>query len=293
MDLSCRLRCFCPFFDRPSTNFRLSRGQIADQPEEAVTCLDQFLQPGFLKSQVLQKHLLLILFQFCDLLLDLRTNHKHFTVFICRIFTHALYPCIRSAVIREIILFHICRKNNRFVSQEIVALQPCLLVLILNSVKCLSKLSFLQMRLDPLHKGKLLRDHLVISCSTNCFRNSSFQYFQIREDQFQIDRLDIPERVNTSVYMNDIAVLKTSYHMNDRIHLPDICKELISKPLSFGCPLYQTRNIHKFNCCRNNLFCVVHFPEDIQTLVRNGYNTNVRVNRAERIVRRLGTSFGQ
>ena len=54
--------------------------------------------------------------------------------------------------------------------------------------------------------------------------------------------------------MDNIGILKTTYYMNNGIYLTDICKELVSKSLTFGCTLYKTCNINKFNHCRCYFF---------------------------------------
>ncbi len=54
------------------------------------------------------------------------------------------------------------------------------------------------------------------------FCQTALQNFNIRKDQFQIDRLDITKRINASIYMHDIGIFKTAYHMNDSIYLTDI-----------------------------------------------------------------------
>ena len=47
--------------------------------------------------------------------------------------------------------------------------------------------------------------------------------------------------------MDNIAVLETTYYMNNCINLTDICKELVSKTFSFGCTFYKTCDIYKLN----------------------------------------------
>ena len=125
---------------------------------------------------------------------------------------------------------------------------------------------------------------LIISWQFHRLRNSSLKNFEIREDQFQIDRLNISERINTSVYMDDICIFKASYYMNDCIYLPDIGKELISKTLSFWCTFYKTCDIYKLDGCRDDLLCMIHLSQHIKTLVRHCYNSHVRVDRTEWII---------
>ena len=85
--------------------------------------------------------------------------------------------------------------------------------------------------------------------------------------------------------MHDIAVLKTSHHMYNGIHLADIGKELISQPFSFGRAFYKTCDIHKLDCSRDDLLGMVHLSKHIQPLIRHCHDSHVRVNGTERIVR--------
>ena len=140
------------------------------------------------------------------------------------------------------------------------------------------------MRLDSLHQVHFFCCRLVVSCRPDLLADTAFQHFQIGEDQLQIDGLYITERIDASIYVNDIAVLKASYHMDDGVHFPNIGKELVAKPLSFGCTFYKSRNIYEFNDSRNDLFCLVHVRQHIQSLVRYSYDAHIRVNGTERVV---------
>ena len=78
------------------------------------------------------------------------------------------------------------------------------------------------MLLDTLKQCQLLGIGLVHSGCLDYLGQSSLQYFQICEDQLQIDGLDITQRVHAAVHMDDIRILETSYHMYDSIHFTDI-----------------------------------------------------------------------
>ena len=93
--------------------------------------------------------------------------------------------------------------------------------------------------------------------------------------------------------MNNITVFKTTYHMNDRIYFTNICKELVSKPLSFRSTFYKSGDINKFNCSRNNLCRIIHIRQYFKTLIRNGNNTNIRIYSTEWIIGRLCSSLCQ
>ena len=47
--------------------------------------------------------------------------------------------------------------------------------------------------------------------------------------------------------MDDIVIFKAADHMNDGIHLADVCQELIAEALALGGTLNQAGNVYEFN----------------------------------------------
>ena len=68
----------------------------------------------------------------------------------------------------------------------------------------------------------LLGKGLVHSGSLTGLCHTTFQNFQIGENQFQIDGFNITERINASVNVYHIRILKAAYHMHNRIHFTDV-----------------------------------------------------------------------
>ena len=93
--------------------------------------------------------------------------------------------------------------------------------------------------------------------------------------------------------MNDVRIFKTSYNMNNSINLTDICQELISKSLSFGCTFYKTCDVNELDDSRCYFLGLIEISELLQTLVRNRHDADIRVNGTERIVCALCSCFGQ
>ena len=78
--------------------------------------------------------------------------------------------------------------------------------------------------------------------------------------------------------MNHIRVIKAAHHMDDRVYLPDLLeRKLISQTFTFGSSLYQTCNIYELNGCRCDLLCIVHLTQNIQSVIRYGHNSHIRV----------------
>ena len=87
--------------------------------------------------------------------------------------------------------------------------------------------------------------------------------------------------------MDNILILKAAHHMDDRIHLADICQELVSKSLTFGGTLYQTRDVHELDDRRRHFFGMIEISKQLQTLIRHRHHAHIRIDGTERVVRAL------
>ena len=61
--------------------------------------------------------------------------------------------------------------------------------------------------------------------------------------------------------MDYIWIFKTTYYVNDGIYLTDICKELVSKSLTFAGTFYKTCDIYEFDNSRCYFFGIVHISK--------------------------------
>ena len=93
--------------------------------------------------------------------------------------------------------------------------------------------------------------------------------------------------------MNDIGILKAADHVDNGVHLTDVGQELVAQALSFGRAFDQTRYIHEFNHRGGDLFGIVHLSQQLNSLIRYRYDTDIGVDGAERIVGRFRARLGQ
>ena len=77
--------------------------------------------------------------------------------------------------------------------------------------------------------------------------------FKVRQNKFRINDFDVTNRINTSLHMVNVRILKTTHHMHDRIHLANVTQKLVPQSLTLARPLYQPGDIHKLNRRRNQL----------------------------------------
>ncbi len=122
---------------------------------------------------------------------------------------------------------------------------------------------------------------------------AALEHFKICENQFQIDGLNVTDRVNAAVHMDNVRVLKAADDMDDGIAFTDIGKELVAKAFTLGSALDQSGNIDELDRGRNRLGRIIHLRQHIETVVRNGDNTDIRIDCAERIIRGFCTGAGQ
>ena len=118
--------------------------------------------------------------------------------------------------------------------------------------------------------------------------NAPVENLHVGEDQFQIDGLNIPLRVDAAFHMDDIVVFKAAHHMDDSVHLPNIGKEFVPQALPLGSALHQAGDVHKFNSGGGEFFRMIHFSQLIQPLVGHGHHAYVGLDSAEGVVGRLG-----
>ncbi|CDC61050.1 uDP-N-acetylglucosamine enolpyruvyl transferase [Clostridium sp. CAG:448] len=126
-----------------------------------------------------------------------------------------------------------------------------------------------------------------------CALHAAFQCFHVCENQFQVDGFQVAYRVDGSLYMDDVRILKAAYNVQNGVYLADMRKKFIPEPFTLGGAADQSRNVDKFDNGRGEFFRIVHLCQDIQTVVRYRNNTHVRFNGAEGVIGGFRTGAGQ
>jgi len=292
MDLSCCLWSFGTDLDGPCSCFVFTGCEEAHQAKKVVACFHQFLKSGFCQSQIFQEHLLFIVIQLGNLFFDLSTDYEDLTVLLCSIFAHCLHMLIAGTVICQVILCNIGCIDHRFPGKKIISSHPSFFVLILK-FHCDGHLAIFQMSFYFLEEIKFLGSFFIHTCCLGHFGNSSLQDLQVREDQLQVNGLNITERINASIYMDHIGILEAAYYMNNRIYFTDICQELVSKTFTLGSTLYKSCDIYEFNNSRCYFLGMIEISQKFQSLIRYCNYAHIRVDGTERIVRRFCAGLGQ
>lgn len=122
--------------------------------------------------------------------------------------------------------------------------------------------------------------------------NTALEHLHIRENQLKVDRLNVPQRVDAALDMDDVVVLETAYHVDDRVHLTDVGQEFVAETFAFARALHQASNVDEFDHRRGHLDRIVQLRELVEPLVRHAHDPDVRIDGAERIIGALRSCVG-
>ena len=150
-------------------------------------------------------------------------------------------------------------------------------------------LAILQVLLHLLHQGQvnahlLLQIALCGTCQLHILGHAVGYRLQIGQRQLGVDRVDIAGRVNLVVDVDDIRILEATYHVGDDPYLADVGQKLVAKPLALAGALDETGNIDELERGRNQPLRRDDFLDPLQSGVRHIDDTDIRIDRAERIV---------
>src|SRR5271155_4666460 len=88
--------------------------------------------------------------------------------------------------------------------------------------------------------------------------------------------------------MMDVAVFEAANHLHDGVYLPDMAKELVAQAFSLACARNQSGDIDELDRCRDCPYRFGHLRERLKPGIGHRDDALVRVNRAKRVIRRLG-----
>ena len=143
------------------------------------------------------------------------------------------------------------------------------------------------MFLETLKEYHFLSGFLIhLGCARH-LGNTAFQHFEVGKDQFKVDRLNVAQRIYTSVHMDDIVVVEAPHNVDNGVHFPDIGQELVAESLALGSALDKTSYIDKFDNGRRHLFGMVHLAQKADPLIRHGNDPHIGIDGAERVVGRF------
>ena len=111
--------------------------------------------------------------------------------------------------------------------------------------------------------------------------------FEVGEHQFGLDRLDVGDRVDAALDMGDVTILETAHHMGDGVDLADIGEELIAEAFALRGAAHEAGDIDEGEARRNDFRRSRDRGQRGEPRVGHGDLAHIRLDRAERVVRRL------
>ena len=291
MDLSSGLGRFRPFYNGPGATFILAGCQEGYQSKQFIACGNEPVESALPDTEFLKEFFFLFLIHGSDILLDGGGNDDNTCVFCGSDAAYAVHIRDFVLILAKIVFRNIGGIDYRLGCEQEPALQDLFLLLV--AVHRSGRFPAFQMGVKPLGKLSFGSRFLVPSAETLLrFVLSFLNRVHIRKNQFQVNRLDIPGRINISVDMDNVVIIKTADNMNNCVYFTDMGKKLVSQAFTPACSLYQPRNIHKFDGCRCYFFRIVHPGKNIQPVIRHKNNTRIGFDGTERIVFSLRARIG-
>ena len=124
------------------------------------------------------------------------------------------------------------------------------------------------------------------------FRSTTFDGFKIGEDQLELNNVDIARGIDGTIHVDDVLVFEAANNVNDCIYFADMRKELVAQTFAAAGALDETGDVNELDGSRSHLFGLIHFRQNIQTGVGNGYNARVGLDGAEGIIGSLRACAG-
>src|SRR5947207_3118071 len=279
-----RLRRPGPLGDGPGAGFLGTDGEIGHEMEQLITGTYYAVEARLGEADRVEIVLLFGSGQDRDLAFDLGRYHHRLGL----LFSRAAYHLggIFIALVGGGFL-DIADIKHRLRTQEAQHAEGLFLLRL--ALDQASGFAFLQQRQRTLDEIELLLGFLVGTAQA-LFQSARplFQAVEIGQHQFCLDRLDIADRIDTAFDMGDIAILETAHHMGDGIDFADIGEELVAESFALGGAAHQARNIDESEPSRDDLGALAYRRQPVEARIGNPYVTDIGLDGAEGIVRRLG-----
>ena len=110
----------------------------------------------------------------------------------------------------------------------------------------------------------------------------------VGQGQLQLDDVDVAHRVDRARDVDHVRVVEAAHHHQDRVGLADVRQELVAEALALRRALDEARDVDDLDDRRDDLLRLDVLADPLQALVGDRDHADVGIDRAERIVCRLG-----
>ena len=118
-------------------------------------------------------------------------------------------------------------------------------------------------------------------------REATIEEIEVGEDELEVDGLDITNRIYGTIDMHDVVIIEAANDVHDGVGLTDVRQELVTETLTLGSALDETCDIDELDHRRHDLLRIIQGAQLLKTLIRYSDDTDVRLDRTERVVGRL------
>ena len=144
------------------------------------------------------------------------------------------------------------------------------------------------MREQRLHQRRLVLEALVAALARLArLVRAALHHLHVGEDELRVDDLDVAQRVRAALDVDDVLVVEAADNVDDGVRPADVFEELVAESLPLARAADEPRDVHKLDDRRGLLLRLVERAQPLQPLIRHGNNADVRLDRAERIIRTL------
>ena len=111
--------------------------------------------------------------------------------------------------------------------------------------------------------------------------------FEVGQHQLGLDGFGVADRIDRAFDVRDVGVLEAAQNVNDRVHLADVGEELVAQAFALRGAAHQAGDIHELQARRHDLRRLADARQRIEPRIGNGDHADIRLDRAERIIRCL------
>ncbi len=137
------------------------------------------------------------------------------------------------------------------------------------------------------HRGFDLRFLVALLRLLDQIRHAPLEAVEIGEHQLGFDGVGIGGRVDPPFDMGDVAAFEAAQHVDDRIDFADVREELVAEPFALACAANEAGDVDELDLRFDLLRRLRDFLDLVEARVGHRDAADVRLDRAEGIVRRL------
>ncbi len=292
MDHSGTLRSLAATAVGPRAHLLGTCGKEGLEIKQGVGGLDDTVHTALFKPDFLEEHLaLLIVVELGYLALGLCCDHQDLGVLVLDGFTHGVNI---GVAVHGALVIHVADIEHRFVGEQEQLMGYLFLVLVdqFNGACAMALLQGFLVTLQDLilHLGLTVATGLGLLLDAV---DAALDGLQVAQLQLQVNDFLVTNRINGTIDMGHVLVIKATQHMDDGVGLTDVSQEFVSQSLTTARTLDQTRNVHDLDG-RGHDTCRVHqLGQLIQALIGHGDHAHIGLDGAERKVCRLRLGIRQ